>query len=153
MFFSPVRLWLKGCDKYDQVKATMEQHTFKNANNYLNTNIYSYLKTSGGQSSNLYLNAVHFLTPELIRHLWQLKTFVFLHWCLICAVLIPQNISSSYFCFEAAAEILQGHELTLEWKFPELLNWPYWRQAIAVPTGAWMNCNKLLGPFNSYSSR
>jgi hypothetical protein len=25
-------------------------------------------------------------TPVLIRHLWQLKTDVFLHWCLICAV-------------------------------------------------------------------
>ncbi len=24
----------------------------------------------------------------LIRHLWQLKTVVFLHWCLICAVLL-----------------------------------------------------------------
>jgi len=28
-----------------------------------------------------------FSTPELIRHLWQLKRVVFLHWCLICAVL------------------------------------------------------------------
>ncbi len=55
----------------------MEQHTFKNVSNCLNTNIYSYLETSGGQSSNLYLNAVHFLTPVLIRHLWQLKTAVF----------------------------------------------------------------------------
>ncbi len=27
-----------------------------------------------------------FSTPELIRNLWQLKTAVFLHWCLICAV-------------------------------------------------------------------
>jgi len=27
-----------------------------------------------------------FQTPELIRNLWQLKTAVFLHWCLICAV-------------------------------------------------------------------
>jgi hypothetical protein len=27
-----------------------------------------------------------FSTPELIRNLWQLKTVVFLHWCLICAV-------------------------------------------------------------------
>jgi hypothetical protein len=54
----------------------------------LNTNIYSYLETSGGESSNLYLTAVHFLTPVLIRHLWQLKTVVVLHWCLICAVLI-----------------------------------------------------------------
>jgi hypothetical protein len=32
----------------------------------------------GGQSSNLYLNIVHFSTPVLIRHLWQLKTVVFL---------------------------------------------------------------------------
>jgi hypothetical protein len=26
-------------------------------------------------------------TETLIRHLWQLKTIVFLHWCLTCAVL------------------------------------------------------------------
>jgi hypothetical protein len=31
--------------------AAMGQHTLKNVNNYLNTNIYSYLETSGGQSS------------------------------------------------------------------------------------------------------
>ncbi len=58
---------------------------FKMVNNYLNTNIYSYLETSGGKSYNLYSNISHFLTPVLIRHLWQLKTIVFLHWCLICA--------------------------------------------------------------------
>ena len=29
-----------------------------------------------------------FSTPVLIRHLWQLKTVVFLHWCLICAALL-----------------------------------------------------------------
>ncbi len=35
---------------------------FKKCNkNCLNTNIYSYLETSGGQSSNLHLNDVHFL--------------------------------------------------------------------------------------------
>ncbi len=34
----------------------MEQHTFKNVNNCWNTNIYSYLETSGGKSFNLYLN-------------------------------------------------------------------------------------------------
>ncbi len=33
---------------------------FKNVNNSLNTNIYSYLETSGGQSSYLYLNVAHF---------------------------------------------------------------------------------------------
>jgi hypothetical protein len=70
----------------------MEQHTLKNVNNYLNANIYSYLETSGGQSSFLYLNVVYFLTPELIRHLWQLKTFVFLHWYLICAILFLCDI-------------------------------------------------------------
>ncbi len=43
----------------------MEQHTLKNVNNCLNTNIYSYLETSGGQSSNLYLNAVHFFNTSV----------------------------------------------------------------------------------------
>ncbi len=33
----------------------MAQHNLKNVNNCFDTNIYSYLKTSGGQSSNLYL--------------------------------------------------------------------------------------------------
>jgi hypothetical protein len=61
----------------------MEQHTLTNINNCLHTNIYSYLETSGGQSSNPYLNVVHFFNT---RDLWQLKTAVLLHWCLICAV-------------------------------------------------------------------
>ncbi len=43
----------------------MEQHTLKNVNNCLNTNIYSYLETSSGQSSNLYLNAVHFFNTSV----------------------------------------------------------------------------------------
>jgi hypothetical protein len=59
---------------------------FKNVINCLNTKIYSYLETSGVQSSNLYLNVVHFLTQMLIRHLWQVKTVVFLHWCQIRAL-------------------------------------------------------------------
>ncbi len=57
-----------------------EQHTFKNVSNCLNATIYSYLETSGGQSSNPHLNAVHFLTLELNRNLWQLNTAVFQHW-------------------------------------------------------------------------
>jgi hypothetical protein len=32
----------------------MEQRALKNVNNHLNTNIYSYLEKSCGQSSNLY---------------------------------------------------------------------------------------------------
>jgi hypothetical protein len=47
------------------VRITMEQRTFKNVNNYLNTNIHSYLETSGSQSSNLYLNVVHFLNTSV----------------------------------------------------------------------------------------
>jgi hypothetical protein len=41
------------------LKAVMEQHTLEIVKNYLNTNIYSYLETCGGRSSNLYLNVVH----------------------------------------------------------------------------------------------
>jgi hypothetical protein len=70
----------------------MEQHTLKNVNNCLDTNIYSYLETSGGQSSNLYLYVVHFFLHHLIRHLWHLKTVVFLHWCLIHAALLVDNV-------------------------------------------------------------
>ncbi len=39
--------------------SSMEQSALKNVNNYLNRHIYSYLETSGGQSSTLYLNVVH----------------------------------------------------------------------------------------------
>jgi hypothetical protein len=65
----------------------MEHNALRSVNNGLNTNIYSYLETSGGQSSNLYLNVVHFFQHVLIRYLWQHKLVVFLHWCLICAVI------------------------------------------------------------------
>ncbi len=44
--------------------ATMEQYAFKNVNNCLNTNVCSYLETSSGQSSNPYLNVVHFLNAR-----------------------------------------------------------------------------------------
>jgi hypothetical protein len=45
--------------------AAIEQRTLINVNNYLNTNIYSYLEMSGGQSSNLYLNVVHFFSARV----------------------------------------------------------------------------------------
>jgi len=51
--------------RFLQFARSMEQHTLKNVNNCWNTNIYSYLETSGGQSSNPHLNVVHFLTPEV----------------------------------------------------------------------------------------
>jgi hypothetical protein len=42
----------------------MEQHALKNINTCMNTNIYSYLETSGGQSSYPYLNVVLFLNTR-----------------------------------------------------------------------------------------
>jgi len=44
----------------------MEQHTSKIVSNCFNTNIYSYLETSGGQSLNQYLNVVHFCNTSVI---------------------------------------------------------------------------------------
>jgi hypothetical protein len=76
---------IEGSNNQDFLK---EQHALKNVNICSNTNIYSYLETSGGQSSNPNLKVFHFSTPVLIKHLWQLKMVVFLHWCLICAVLL-----------------------------------------------------------------
>jgi hypothetical protein len=77
-----------GCPTRD---CTIEQRAFKKVNHCLNTNIYSYLETSGGKSFNLYLNVVHYSTPVIIRRLWQLKTVVFLHWCLLCTVLLNRT--------------------------------------------------------------
>jgi hypothetical protein len=42
----------------------MEQRTLKNVNNCFNTNIYSFLETSGSKSYNLYLNVVHFINTS-----------------------------------------------------------------------------------------
>jgi hypothetical protein len=47
------------------LSATMEHHALKSVNNCLNTNIYSYLETSGGQSSNLFLIVVHFFKTSV----------------------------------------------------------------------------------------
>jgi hypothetical protein len=43
----------------------MEQHALKIVNHCLNTNFYSYLETSGGQSLNPYLNVVHFFDTSV----------------------------------------------------------------------------------------
>jgi len=43
----------------------MEQRALKNVNNNLNTNIYPYLETSGGQCSNIYLNVVNFFNTSV----------------------------------------------------------------------------------------
>jgi hypothetical protein len=43
----------------------MELQALKNVNSYLKTNIYSYVETSGGEISNLYLNVVHFFNTSV----------------------------------------------------------------------------------------
>ena len=43
----------------------LEQNALENVNNCLNTNIYSYLETSSGQSSNLYLNVIYFFNTSV----------------------------------------------------------------------------------------
>jgi len=53
-----------------------------------------------------------FSTPVLIRQLWQLKTVSFLHWGLICAVLLPIPFSQNI-CFKPF--------------FPHLLRCVSWR--------------------------
>ncbi len=42
----------------------MEQHAVKNVNSCMNANIYTYLGTSSGPSSNPYLIVVHFLNTR-----------------------------------------------------------------------------------------
>jgi hypothetical protein len=41
----------------------------------------------------------NFSTPVLIRHLWQLKTVVFLHWCLKLAVVLAMIFSTMLYIF------------------------------------------------------
>ncbi len=51
----------------NELSTSIEQHTLKNVNNCLDTNIYSYLETSGGQISNLYLNVIHFFNTNVSK--------------------------------------------------------------------------------------
>jgi hypothetical protein len=43
----------------------MKQRALKIVDNCLNTNIYSYLETTGGQNYNLYLNVVDFFSTSV----------------------------------------------------------------------------------------
>jgi hypothetical protein len=52
--------WAKMTVDFDLEKIGNGTACLKNLNNCLNSNIHPYLDTSGGQSSNIYLNVVHF---------------------------------------------------------------------------------------------
>jgi hypothetical protein len=43
----------------------LNTNTSKNVNNCLYANVYSYLETLGGQSTNLYLNVIHFFNTSV----------------------------------------------------------------------------------------
>ncbi len=60
----PMEIWLNENMGQKQFCKGMEQRTLKNVHNCLNTNIYSYLETCGGQSSNPYLNVVYFFSTR-----------------------------------------------------------------------------------------
>ncbi len=62
---------------------------FRNVNQCFN-NIYSLLWTWSKLLS--IFKCFSFSTPVLIRHLWQLKRAVFLHRCLICALLLTARL-------------------------------------------------------------
>ncbi len=70
----------------------MEQLAFESVKNWLNTNIYSYLQTSGGKILIYILMLFIFSTPVLIRHLQKLKAVVLLHWCLTSAIILRQLV-------------------------------------------------------------
>ncbi len=53
------------CNPFKKVLLSLEHRALKNVNNNLNANIYSYLQTSGGQISNLYLNIVNFFNASV----------------------------------------------------------------------------------------
>jgi hypothetical protein len=50
---------------YAECPILMGEHTLKNVNKFLNTSFYSYLDTSGGQSSNLFLNVAYFFNTSV----------------------------------------------------------------------------------------
>jgi hypothetical protein len=53
-----------------------------------------------------------FSTPVLIRCMWQLKTVVFLHWCLMHAVLLHQQVTDR-------SEVGRSPDTERVWSSPE----------------------------------
>ncbi len=76
---------------------------FKNVNNYLNTNIYSYLETSCGQSLNLYLNVVHFFNTSVYYRTMEA----------ICAIFKLHKVYLSFLDFHLIS-IFEMHLIALQ---------------------------------------
>ncbi len=60
-----VKLFGSICKLRGESSLIMEQHALKIINNCLNSSIYSYLETFSGESSNQYLNGVHFFNTNV----------------------------------------------------------------------------------------
>ncbi len=64
-----------------------------------------------------------FSTPVLVRPLWQLKTVVFLHWCLMLVVLLHENMfvikTAAHFCLGVVDEVLIRFS-------PRIRSYPSW---------------------------
>ncbi len=105
---------------YEICKA-MEQYALKNVNNCLSINIYSYLERHLVVKVLIYILMLFiFSTSVFIRHLWQLKTVVFMHWCLLCAGALVYKIYLSI-DFSFTANVLPSIYRTLnQWLEVEL---------------------------------
>ncbi len=83
-----IRKHTKVVDRY----STIEQQTLKNVNKLSQYQHLLSLRVAWwSKFSSIFKYCCPFIMPVLIRHRWQLKTAVFLHRCLICAVLLLQN--------------------------------------------------------------
>jgi len=106
-----------------------------------------------------------FSTPGLIRHLWQLKAVVFLHWCLICYVLLfeYQNLLLLsdiwwlkfkyifYCCLFFSTTVLIRHLLQLKTAvflhrclMCSVLLFCFFNFSLLVPALSWLNLNPLI---------
>jgi len=72
-----------------QQAVLMEQHTFENLNNCLNT-LLLLRDIWWSKFESILFKCSFFSTRELLRNLWELKAAVFMHWCLLRGVPLPR---------------------------------------------------------------
>ncbi len=92
-------LWLIASHLEHQSRVVNGTTGFTNVNNYFNQHLLL-PRDIWWSKFNLYLNVVRFFNTTIIRHLWQIKTVVFLHCCLIHAALLQSCRChlTIYFC-------------------------------------------------------
>ncbi len=76
-----------------------------------------------------------FSTPMLIRHPWQHKTVVILHWCLICAVLLIKVME----LFNSRAQPLHSAAQGKTWIKCMIENLVNRSQLTEIPVTIWYN--------------